>query len=132
MLASVSGDGGESWAPAARTELPSPFAALDAVKLRDGRVVLVWNRNPEERNPLSVALSEDEGRTFSLRRDLVRGQGRFHYPAIIQSRDGRLHVTFTNNRRTIDHVAMDVDWIEGEGEGLAWDEQAKQRELPGS
>jgi hypothetical protein len=122
VLRSISEDAGRTWTPAERTELPSPFAALDAVRLADGRIGLVWNRSSEERNPLTLALSEDEGETWPHVRDLVTGEGQFHYPAIIQTRDGRLHVSFTNNRTTIDHVVLSSEWIEGEGEALpAWD-----------
>ncbi len=122
VLQSTSTDAGRTWSPAERTSLPSPFAALDAVRLSDGRVALAWNRNPEARNPLTLALSEDEGLTWPHVRDLVRGEGQFHYPALIQTRDGLLHLTFTNNRRTIDHLVLTPDWIEGRGDDLPlWD-----------
>ena len=46
---------------------------------------------------------------------------------MIQSRDGRLHVSFTNNRTTIDHVVVNPKWIEGEGEDLRpWDGSGKR------
>lgn len=122
ILQSVSDDGGESWTPADVSALTSPFAGLDAVRLRDGRFVVVYNSNPEARNPLTVAVSEDEGRSWPFRRDLVSGEGQFHYPAVIEDRDGRLQVTFTNNRKTIDHVVMEAGWLEGEGEELVWEE----------
>ncbi|GIX07511.1 MAG: hypothetical protein KatS3mg115_1914 [Candidatus Poribacteria bacterium] len=118
VLWSVSRDGGRSWSEAEATELPCPFAAIDAVRLHDGRIVLAYNHNPERRNPLTLAVSEDEGKTWPIRRDLVTGEGAFHYPAIIQDRHGRLHITFTNNRRTIDHVALNVEWIYGDGPAL--------------
>jgi predicted neuraminidase len=122
VMRSVSGDGGRTWSPAERTDLASPFAALDAVRLADGRLALAWNNNTEQRNPLTLGLSEDEGRTWTCIRDLVTGDGQFHYPALIQTDDGLLHVTFTNNRRTIDHIVLGPEWIEGEGEDLvAWD-----------
>ena len=115
-------DAGRTWTPAELTDLPSPFAALDAARLDDGRLALVWNHSDRERNPLTLALSEDEGRSWPHVRDLVTGEGQFHYPAIIQSRDGRLHISFTNNRTTIDHVVLRPEWVEGKGEGLRpWD-----------
>ena len=130
VLQAVSSDGGRTWSPAERTELPAPFAALDAVKLSDGRVALAWNRNPEQRNPLALALSEDEGRTWHHIRDLVTGEGQFHYPALIQSDDGLLHLTFTNNRRTIDHIVLTPEWIAGEGPHLPpWHNDRMERGL---
>ena len=122
VLKSHSTDGGQTWAPAARTELDSVCAAIDAVKLADGRIALIWNHSKSVRNPLTLALSEDDGETWPTIRNLVVGEGEFHYPAIIQSADGHLHVSFTNNRRTIDHVELLPEWIEGKGDDLPhWD-----------
>jgi predicted neuraminidase len=118
VLRSTSTDQGRTWSKATRTDLASPCAAIDAVRLADGRIALVWNNNAEVRNPLTLALSADQGETWPHRRDLVTGQGQFHYPALIQSADGLLHVSFTNNRRTIDHIALSPDWIEGQGAAL--------------
>jgi hypothetical protein len=126
LLQSVSEDGGRTWEPATTTELTSPFAALDAVRLNDGRFIVVYNSNPEARNPLTVAVSEDEGRTWPIKRDLVTGEGRFHYPAVIQDREGNIQITFTNNRIRIDHVVMEAGWVEGEGKGLLWEEEKRK------
>jgi predicted neuraminidase len=127
ILQSVSNDGGRGWSPAERTELTSPFAGLDALRLRDGRFVVIYNSNPEARNPLSIAVSEDEGQTWPIKRDLVAGEGQFHYPAIIQDREGRLLVTFTNNRKTVDQVTMALDWLDGKGKGLLWEDGQRRR-----
>lgn len=116
VLRSISMDRGATWSPAEPTAFPCPHAALDAVRLSDGRMVLAWNNNPMRRNPLTLALSEDEGETWPWVRDLVTGEGSFHYPAIIQTRDALLHITFTNNRRTIDHMVLTPGWIQGEGQ----------------
>jgi predicted neuraminidase len=130
VLQTESFDGGNTWSAAIATDLPSPFAALDAVKLADGRVVVAWNSNPKARNPLTLAMSDDEGETWSHRRDLVTGEGSFHYPALIQTLDGLLHVTFTNNRETIDHIALTVDWITGDGEDLpVWEGSGRRVSL---
>ncbi|MFT5367002.1 MAG: putative neuraminidase [Candidatus Latescibacterota bacterium] len=103
---------------------------MDAVRLADGRVVVAWNSNPKARNPLTLAMSDDEGETWSHRRDLVTGEGSFHYPALIQTQDGLLHVAFTNNRETIDHIALTVDWITGDGEGLpVWEGSGRRMSL---
>jgi predicted neuraminidase len=126
ILQSVSEDGGRTWLPAEVTELASPFAGLDAVRLHDGRFVVVYNSDPAARNPLSIAVSEDEGRSWSTKRDLVVGDGQFHYPAVIQDRDRRLHVTFTNNRKTIDHVVLDQGWLDGKGQTLRWADGERQ------
>lgn len=128
ILQSESTDGGAEWSPATLSELTSPFAGLDAVRLADGRFVVVYNSNPEARNPLSVAVSEDEGRTWPIKRDLVVGEGQFHYPAVIQDSAGRLQITFTNNRTTIDRVVMDPEWLGGARQALLWEDGRRQRQ----
>jgi predicted neuraminidase len=109
----VSHDRGRTWEHAVNTEFPNPGAAIDMVKLEDGRVVLVFNDSWRGRNPLTLAMSEDEGETWPHKRDLVTGEGSFAYPAIIQDAEGLLHVTYTNNRVHIDHVVVEPDWIKG-------------------
>jgi len=108
---SVSHDRGRTWEEAVNTEIPNPGAAIDMVKLQDGRLVLAFNNSWKSRNPLTLALSEDEGESWSYKRDLVTGEGSFAYPAIIQDRDGLLHVTYTDNRIHIGHIVLEPDWI---------------------
>lgn len=128
VLASRSADNGRTWKPAEPTAFPCPHAALDAVRLADGRFVMAWNNDPQRRNPLTLAMSEDEGETWPYVRDIVTGEGQFHYPAILQSRDGRLHLSFTNNRRTIDYIVLTPDWIMREGDALPpWNPQEPRR-----
>lgn len=116
VLRSVSHDNGYTWSEVEITENHCPYAALDAILLQDGRIVMVWNDHPKHRNPLTLGLSQDGGKTWSHKRDLIRGEGSFHYPAIIQTNDGLIHLTFTNNRQMIDHVVLTPEWIEGDGD----------------
>ncbi len=128
IFLSRSTDNGRTWTSTETTPFMCPHAALDTVRLADGRIVMAWNSDPERRNPLSLALSEDEGETWPYVRHLVTGEGQFHYPAIMQSRDGLLHVTFTNNRRTIDHIVLTPEWISGAGDDLPpWSDKDKIR-----
>ena len=53
-----SADGGLTWSDARTTPLPNPNAGIDAVDLRDGRIVLVYNHSEQSRTPLNVAVFE--------------------------------------------------------------------------
>ena len=99
-------DDGRTWSAARATALPHPNAGLDAVKLADGRVLLVYNHTTKGRTPLSVALSTDDGDTWTTRLALEDGPGEYSYPAVIQARDGRVHVSYTWRRERIKHVAL--------------------------
>ncbi len=100
-------DGGETWSAAQKTELPNPNSGIDLVRTGEGRVFLVYNDTPRGRSPLNLALSADDGKTWKMVQTLEDGGGEYSYPAIIQTRDGRLHVTYTWKRERIKHVVLD-------------------------
>ena len=103
---STSADGGKTWSPATPTSLPNPDSGIDAVKMRDGRVALVYNHSRSARSPLNLVLSQDDGKTWEEPRVIEDGPGEFSYPAIIQSADGKLHITYTWKRKRIKHVVL--------------------------
>ncbi len=98
-------DGGESWTPLAGTELPNPDSGIDAVTLASGQALLIYNHSHSARTPLNLAISDD-GLHWSALAVLEQEPGEFSYPAVIQGRDGTVHVTYTWNRRRIRHVGL--------------------------
>ena len=63
------------------------------------------------RTPLTVAMSPDLDATWPVKRNLVEGPGDFGYPCAFQARDGKIHVVYTSERRTvINHAVFDEDW----------------------
>lgn len=109
---SWSEDGGHTWSAMTAVDLPNPNAGTDAVTLDDGRQLLIYNHTvrgkkfPSGRAMLNVALSSD-GRSWQPVLTLERQEGEYSYPAVIQSSDGRLHITYTYQRRTIKYVRLD-------------------------
>jgi predicted neuraminidase len=101
-----SSDGGRTWTPLALTSLPNPNSGIDAVTLRDRRQVVVYNHTAEGRSPLNVAISPD-GKTWSAALVLESDPGEYSYPAVIQSADGHVHITYTWKRQRIKHVEID-------------------------
>ncbi len=118
-------DNGVTWSTVTDSDLPNPGSGAEAIVLRDGTWALVYNDTERGRHSLAVALSDDEGATWKWRRHLeldTRGQGAgsFHYPSIIQARDGTLHATysyFLNHlpagaaRKSIKHAHFNVAWV---------------------
>ena len=108
---SESYDGGRNWTPIRMTDLPNPNAGVDAVRLQDGRLVLIYNHTPKGRSPLNLAVSKDDGETWTSFLALEVQDGEYSYPAIIQHSDGSLHMTYTFKRETIKHVRVPLDEI---------------------
>jgi predicted neuraminidase len=102
-----SGDSGKTWGEISLTTLPNPSAGTDAVTLVDGRHLLVYNHTPMGRSPLNVAVSTD-GKDWKPAVVLEEEAGaEFSYPAVIQTSDGLVHITYTWKRRRIKHVVID-------------------------
>ena len=101
-----SSDQGKTWSPVTLTSLPNPSAGTDAVTLRDGRHLIVYNHTPRGRTPLNVAVSRD-GKTWEAAVVLESEPGEYSYPAVIQAPDGLVHITYTWKRQRIKHVVLD-------------------------
>jgi predicted neuraminidase len=107
VFSTSSDDGGRTWSALSLIEdLPNPNAGVDAVTLADGRHLIVYNPTTRGRTPLSVALSR-EGRAWTKALDLETEPGEYSYPAVIQTSDGRVHVTYTWKRQRVKHVVLD-------------------------
>ncbi|HOW84541.1 MAG TPA: exo-alpha-sialidase [Candidatus Aminicenantes bacterium] len=104
---SRSRDGGATWSAPEPTVFPNPNAGIDAVTLRDGRHVLAYNPVTEGRGVLALAVSDD-GRNWTRALTLEEEKGaEFSYPAVIETADGLIHVTYTWKRRRIRHAVVD-------------------------
>lgn len=113
ILESWSRDGGQSWGPMARTPLPNPSAGIDAVRLRAGGFLLIYNHTEKGRAVLNVARTPD-GAKWEAVAVLEKEGGEFSYPAGIQTRDGLVHFVYTWKRRRLRHVVLDPARISGE------------------
>jgi predicted neuraminidase len=106
VLFAKSRDAGQTWSPLAALEVPNPNSGIDATTLADGRHLMVYNDTPRGRTPLNVAVSTD-GVAWRNALTLESQPGEYSYPAVIQTRDGRVHVTYTWRREKVRHVVID-------------------------
>ncbi|MCM8711691.1 exo-alpha-sialidase [Clostridium sp. SYSU_GA19001] len=76
------------------------------------------------RAPLTIAISEDGGKTWPYKRNIEVGDGycmsnnskekinrEFSYPSVKQTQDGKIHVTFTYFRQYIKYVCVSEEWV---------------------
>jgi predicted neuraminidase len=98
-------DGGVTWGRMTATALPNPSAGIDAVRLADGRFLLAYNPTTTGRGRLEIAVSSD-AKAWHRAVVLEDSPGEYSYPAVIQSRDGWVHVTYTWKRGQIKHVVV--------------------------
>ena len=89
-----------------RSQVPNPTAGADGTVLADGRALLVYNHTPKGGSPLNVAVSTD-GKEWEAALVLENQPGEYSYPAVIQTSDGNVHITYTHNRSNIKHVLVD-------------------------
>lgn len=114
-MALAKGDeSGHGWGEASLTDIPCPNSGLDAVNLKDGRILLVYNhsfkRGLAGRSILAVALSADDGVTWKRALTLEDTGGKvveFSYPAVIQASNGDVLISYTWGRQNIKTVLLD-------------------------
>ena len=120
MIRSESRDGGKSWTEGVETKLPNPNAAVDFLKLRNGHLLLVYNDSMSDRTPLTVAISNDHDNSYGWRRNIAEGRNSFAYPYAIQTRDGKIHIIFTSDQRSvINHAVFEEGAITSSQAGAA-------------
>jgi predicted neuraminidase len=110
IAASDSFDAGLTWSVPHFIDLPNPNAGIDAVRLRDGRIVIAFNNSNQQRTPLSLAVSTD-AEHFRVFKNLEDAPGEYSYPAIIQAANGDLLLTYTWRRETIKFIRLPLSAV---------------------
>jgi predicted neuraminidase len=103
-----SSDNGKTWSQMLKTDLPNPNSGIDGVTLASGQQLLVYNHTVTGRSPLSVAVSND-GKQWRHVVTLEQTRGEFSYPAVIQSADGGVNITYTYRRQSVKHVVLQFE-----------------------
>jgi predicted neuraminidase len=108
-----SNDNGWTWSEAEPSDLPNPDAAIDALRLHDGRILLVYNHSESGRANLQLAISADQGRTWRTGAILEQGAHQeYSYPNLVEDARGRIHLTYTWQRERIKHVTFTLAWLD--------------------
>ncbi|NCD72459.1 sialidase [Mucilaginibacter sp. R11] len=112
VIQAWSSDEGNTWSKLSRTSLLNPNSGTDAVTLKNGLQLIVYNPDVpgkdwmNGRGKLRVASSAD-GTTWTDVAVLENGTTEeYSYPAIIQASDGLVHISYTYDRKNIKHVVL--------------------------
>jgi predicted neuraminidase len=139
MYETESQNGGLTWSAAVPSILPNPGGGFHMLRLQSGNVAIIYNHSPApplnnfERNPVTIALSEDEGRTWKYRRNICefhleasdntqQPRRAFGYPTMYQDPTGLIHATWSYshpeiqddqryNFTDIQYTHFTEDWI---------------------
>lgn len=120
IIQAFSRDHGQTWTELQASSLPNNNSGIEALTLADKRHLLLYNHLSGEghedgwgkRNMLHLAISDD-GQQWKAAAVIEReDSGEFSYPAMIQTTDGLVHMTYTWNRRRIKHVVVDPTRLE--------------------
>ncbi|MFT4856559.1 MAG: putative neuraminidase [Algoriphagus sp.] len=99
---------GETWSRMQGSSLINNNSGIDGITLKSGYQLLLCNPLQKGRNKLSLMGSPD-GMTWNELLVLEdQGSGEFSYPAIIQAKDGTVHLTYTYNRKKIKYVSLQI------------------------
>ncbi len=113
ILTTTSTDNGLTWSELTPIHLPNPNSGIDGVTLADGRHLLVYNHTnrrsgtPQAREMMNIALSDDGIHWKAALTLDNEPKAEFSYPAVIQSKDGMVHVTYTWKRQRMTHIVLD-------------------------
>ena len=113
VLRSESNDGGLNWGPLSETDLLHPGSGLEAIRLANGHLLVIYNDKIDgPRDKLAVSISDDRGKTWKWTRHLEDTPGgRFDYPSIVQAGDGTLHACYSYNLKTIKYAHFNEAWV---------------------
>ena len=113
QYAGYSSDGGVTWSAFKPTDLKGPLSPATIKRLKTGELIAVWNDHrghPERgriRAPLSIALSRDEGRTWSASVTLEENLTDFLcYTALVETDDDLLLAYCTKRERNLDTLRL--------------------------
>lgn len=107
-------DNGLNWSKLEKTNLPNPNSGIDAVAMDNGNFILVYNplrHGPDwfyGRNVLNAAISKDGENWKDIYQLVNKKEGEYSYPAVIEGSDKLIHITYTDDRKSIKYVVLKI------------------------
>ncbi len=117
-------DGGQGWSEPELSRFVSPSAPAGLLRLSDGRIVACWNNSLKPKHVfnrlvLAMAISDDDGKTWSgyreiARTDGIRGpDGWVTYPRLAEDANGQIIAVYAHDHfKEAVMIRVDPDWLE--------------------
>jgi hypothetical protein len=105
LYRAFSNDNGRTWSRLVRTNFPDAKSKFSGLKLSDGRYILVSNSNPQKRDPLTIAISDD-GLVFNKMGYLIGGR-HIDYPHVMEH-EGHIYVAFGGAKQTVEILKIKI------------------------
>lgn len=113
VIESWSDDQGKTWSNLARTQLLNPNSGTDAVTLKNGSQIIIYNPlvpgkewfNGRFKINAAVSIDGKNWKDITVLEDGTKEE--YSYPAVIQTTDGKVHITYTFDRKNVKHVVLE-------------------------
>lgn len=111
IISSFSKDKGENWSPLEPINLLNPNSATDAILTNRGFLIVYNPDIPgkewwEGRTKLRLAHSNNGIDWIDVLTLENQDKGEYSYPTIFQDSKGKIHITYTYNRKNIKHIIL--------------------------
>ena len=112
IIVSQSKDWGQTWSKLNSSNLLNPNSGIDAISIGENQHLMVYNPEAKGkewyngRNVLVLGKSEDGLNWQEILKLENENYGEFSYPSIIEAQDGKIHITYTYNRKQIKHIVL--------------------------
>lgn len=120
ILIQTTHDSGLHWSPVEKSQLPNPNAGIFGLKLLNSRqLLLAFNNDAQEREDMTIASSDDNGKTWQIRTiieenrlEIPDNAKQFSYPWLLQTKNGNIHLLYTWHKSHIKHIVFNMTWLD--------------------
>lgn len=100
LLVSHTEDGGQNWSEVVASDMPNPSAPVAALPLGGGRILMAANDDPGGGDRLRLLLSEDEGDSWRVLRELEPNGAGARYPMLRRLKGGGIALVYSVGNKT--------------------------------
>jgi predicted neuraminidase len=118
VAVTTSSDVGKTWAPLKQLHLPNPNSAVAGLGTSDNRIIMVFNNSEDERNNLSLAVSDNKGKSWKVIHSFEDQEPepgkkiKFSYPYLIRGNNNDYHLFYTWRKHRIKYIHFNEAWLE--------------------